>query len=376
MVGSAWVIGGHTVQVEAGTELTGSPRVGDVVRVQGSPARNGALIARQIQGGSAAFAAAAGPETEFTGVVTSIGANQWLIGGQAVNVTPTTEIKPGVALGANVKVHASPQDDGSLVAREIELALGNANGTPSPRPDSEQEFSGALTAVAGDLWTVAGTTVRVTSATEVKGSFQIGDVLKVHAVPGLDGVLAAREIELAGADDDDDNGNDDNDDAADVAGEQEFTGVLSAINGDVWTVGGRQVRITGSTEVKGALQVGDLVKVHASPGAGGTLVAREVEPAAADDDGDDNSGSGSGSNDDDSSNSGSGSGSANDNNSGSDNSSDDDDDDDDNSGSGSGGDDNDDNSGSGNSDDDDNDNSGSGSGGSDDNSGSSDDDDD
>jgi hypothetical protein len=324
-------------------------------------------------GANAEALGTAGSEIEFTGVVTSIGGNAWEIGDSTVRVTTQTEIKAGVALGALVKVHASPQSDGSLLAREIELAAGD--GSPqsggaddgTPRPANEQEFTGIFSAINGDVWTIDGRQVRITPATEVKGSLQVGQVLKVHASPGADGVLVAREVELAaGADDDDDD--DDDDDAN--PNEQEFTGVLSAINGEVWTVAGRQVRITSGTEVKGVLQVGDVIKVHASPGADGVLVAREVELAADDDDADDdNSGSGSGgdgSDDDDNSNSGPGGGG--DDNSGSGSGGSDDDGDDDSSGSGSGSDDNDgdDNSGSGSGDDDDDDNSGSGSGDDDD----------
>ena len=95
-----------------------------------------------------------------------------------------------------------------------------------------------LSAINGDLWTVGGLNVRITAATEVKGTLQIGDRVKVHARPGTDGVLVAREVELAVRDDNDDN----------RPGEQEFTGVLSAINGDVWTIGGVAVRVTAGTD--------------------------------------------------------------------------------------------------------------------------------
>jgi hypothetical protein len=207
---STWTVGGHTVRVEADTTVSGSPAVGDLVTVQGSSAANGALVARSIAPGALA-AAPVGAEIEFFGVVTSIGANQWVIGGQTVRVTSATELKPGVALGANVKVHATPQTDGSLLAREIELALGAGDGTATPPAGGEQEFTGVLSAIDGDLWTVGGRQVRITSGTEVKGTLQIGDVLKVHASPGGDGVLVAREVELADADDVDDNDDDDGD---------------------------------------------------------------------------------------------------------------------------------------------------------------------
>lgn len=373
--GETWTVGGHTVRVNAGqTEVAAGLTVGVLVKVQGTSSQAGDLLAREVQAISPA-AATAGAEIEFNGVVTSIGANTWVIGARTVQVTPQTEIKAGVALGALVKVHALPQANGTLVAREIEVttaatATASATGTSQPRPGNEQEFTGTLTAINGDVWTIGGRAVRITASTEVKGTLQIGDRLKVHASPGTDGVLVAREVELAVGDDD--NGG--------RAGEQEFTGELTARQGDLWTIGGRQVRIAGSTEVKGNLQIGDLVKVHATPGTDGILVAREVEPAnGADDDnsgsgnggGDDNSGPGNSGGDDDRSDDNSGPGSSDDDNdddnSGSGNS--DDDNDDDNSGSGHGDDDDDDDnsgSGSGGSDDDNDDNSGSGGGGSDD----------
>lgn len=338
--GDAWMVGGHPVQVPATAELTGAPRVGDLVTVQGSTDAAGALLAREVRTVAAGQAGDDG-EVEFNGLVTSIGASEWVIGSRTVLVTPQTELKPGVGLGVLVKVHASPQADGRLVAREIEPAPAAqptnapATGTPAAQPTHdparEQEWTGVLSAINGQVWTIGGINVRIIAATEVKGTLQVGDLLKVHARPGSDGVLVAREVEHANRDDDDDDNR---------PGEQEFTGVLSAINGQVWTIGGVAVRVTTGTEVKDTLQIGDTVKVHATAGSDGTLVAREVERAGAGDDG--NSGSGGGDDNDDRDDDNSGPGSS------------DDDDDDDNSGHGGGNDDdgNDDNSGSGGGDDD------------------------
>jgi hypothetical protein len=73
--------------------------------------------------------------------------------------------------------------------------------------------------------------------------------------------------------------------------EMEITGTLESINGNVWIIDGQAVTVTTSTEVKGSLVVGDLVKVHASPSADGSLVAREIEIADSSDEsvGDDSS---------------------------------------------------------------------------------------
>jgi len=65
--------------------------------------------------------------------------------------------------------------------------------------------------------------------------------------------------------------------------EIEFTGVLQSINGISMVVDGRTVLIPASAEIKDALVVGQIVKVHASKADDGTLTAREVEQVGADD---------------------------------------------------------------------------------------------
>jgi hypothetical protein len=70
-------------------------------------------------------------EIEFTGPVEAIASDMWVVGGRTLVVTAATEIKPGLAIGTQAKVHAVPQTDGSLWAREIESAagdVGNGNG--------------------------------------------------------------------------------------------------------------------------------------------------------------------------------------------------------------------------------------------------------
>jgi hypothetical protein len=66
-------------------------------------------------------------EIEFTGTVEVIASDMWVVGGRTVAVTAATEIKPGLAVGTLAKVHAMPQADGALWAREIEPASGNEN---------------------------------------------------------------------------------------------------------------------------------------------------------------------------------------------------------------------------------------------------------
>ena len=64
--------------------------------------------------------------------------------------------------------------------------------------------------------------------------------------------------------------------------EIEFTGLVEAIGPDSWTVAGRKLSISSQTEIKGSIEVGDMVKVHAYKSGDGTLSAREIEPVFED----------------------------------------------------------------------------------------------
>jgi hypothetical protein len=213
----SWGIGGFTVLVPGEAEITDGLRIGEVVKVHALTGADGALVAREIRRSDEALTTrdsarepastpAADGEFEFFGTVTDATGESWVIGGQAVQVTSQTEVKAGVALNVFVKAHAIPQADGTLWAREIEPA-DDAEATGTPGPDDEIEFTGVVNSMAEDLWTVGITLVRVTANTEVKDVIEVGDRVKVHAQAGADGILVAREVELAG-NDDNDNGND------------------------------------------------------------------------------------------------------------------------------------------------------------------------
>jgi hypothetical protein len=175
---------------------------------------------------------------------------------------------------------ASPQAASAPAVSEV----ARTEATDTPEAESEKseagedslaalmalpeiEFFGQVEAMSAGAWTIGGRAVAVTAQTEVKAAIQVGDAVKVHARVQADGSLVAREIEPAQG----------------VAGEPgmlvEFTGVVEAMAADAWTVGGKSVAITAQTEIKGAITVGDTVKVHARVGADGALTAREIELA-------------------------------------------------------------------------------------------------
>jgi hypothetical protein len=66
--------------------------------------------------------------------------------------------------------------------------------------------------------------------------------------------------------------------------EIEFVGAVEAINTDSWVIGGRTFALIPTSEIKGQIMVGSLVKVHAMQDANGNLVLRiELNSPPADD---------------------------------------------------------------------------------------------
>ncbi len=82
---------------------------------------------------SATLAVAVGEDVEFTGVVESIGAGAWQIGGQAVAVNAATEIRDNPQVGQTVEVRALRQADGTLLATRIRAEeSGGTSATNTP----------------------------------------------------------------------------------------------------------------------------------------------------------------------------------------------------------------------------------------------------
>jgi hypothetical protein len=267
-------VAGKVVAILPETELKGTFVAGDMVKVQAAITASGDLVAREIEPLSAESEHSGDPSghTEFTGLVESIALDSWTVGGTALAIAPQTEIKDAIVVGDLVKVEATTGTDGALTATEIRLAGSEEHDS------GKLEFTGLVEAIAADSWMVDGKALAITTRTEINGSIIVGDLVKVEATTGTDGVLTALEIKLADAEDD----------SKDVDSHDiEFTGSVESIAADSWTVGGKTLAITSKTEIEDNIQVGDLVKVEATTGTDGVLVAKEIDLADSDDHGDD-----------------------------------------------------------------------------------------
>lgn len=185
---------------------------------------------------------------------------------------------------------------------EVERAIQVSNEAGSTHEDIE--FVGMVEAINPTSWVVDGQTLALTAASEIKGTIEVGSLVKVEALKDANGSLILREVELATQDDMNENGNvngnaneddgnenevneneaNDNEGNENESGEdEEFSGIVEQIAPDFWVIDGQMFAISPGSEIDASIQVGDLVKVEAVRDASGNLLLREVDLAQGDD---------------------------------------------------------------------------------------------
>ncbi len=290
-----WVISGQTLLVNAQTVIDQGVEVNSRVRVEAAVTSDRSATALKIElrtqlsetPGAAVNGVFDDSGDEFTGMVESISAESWQIGGQVFLVNAATEIKGSLSAGDMAKVHFLKNSDGSMTATEIEPAP-QSSSDDSSLSGSKNEFTGKVEAFSGATWTVNGKIFLVTPQTEIKGPVYLGDVVKIHYSVGPDGALIATEIELAGANQAHNS-------------EKKLTGTLEQISSSQATISGVVVLITPQTVLDSGLVVGQKVKAEVITGSDGAMTALEIETfntSTNDDKGSGSSNSGSGGKDD------------------------------------------------------------------------------
>lgn len=283
--GNLWTVDDVLVYISPSTELKGVFEVGAKVKVEGALQADGSVLARQIkpavananpsqnQSGSsnpgAGVAPSMGNEIEFIGTLSEKTNDQWLVSGVRVFLLATTEVYGAPVVGDLVKVEGALLEDGAVQAREIKPAVFEG-ANPQPSAGNSIEFIGKLTEKTDTMWVVSNLRVMLAANTEIYGAPALGDLVKVEGTLQDDGSVLAREIKPALFDAATNPGNN-------PPGEFEFTGTLQAKNGNVWVINGFNVVVTPRTELKGALAIGEIVKVHGTRQADGSIVAREIE---------------------------------------------------------------------------------------------------
>ncbi|MBN1372209.1 MAG: FecR domain-containing protein [Anaerolineaceae bacterium] len=139
MVGDQWTVGNLSFFVDPALVAGGNWNLDDWVRVRGRILADGSLVADWIQlvSGDKVMA-------HFSGLVESIGAESWVVGGKTVMIDSNTEIEAGLAIGDPVEVGFVVVESGDWLALEIvsikeksvESIPGTVTGTNTRTPQA------------------------------------------------------------------------------------------------------------------------------------------------------------------------------------------------------------------------------------------------
>ena len=204
---------------------------------------------------------------EIQGVLGLDALGNWTINGIVVALDPDTEIEGGLVVGQSVEVEGVLQEDGTILAREVESS--DDDTVVSNKTELTGIFQG-IDPVTGH-WIISGNLVAVGPGTDTDGLPSEGQRIKLEALVQEDGTLLAREIEKKGGSTDEDDG----------FSEVKLEGTFLGVDADGrWNVNGASVLLDPLTRLKGALAVGERVKVKALLQEDGSFLAVKIEGKA------------------------------------------------------------------------------------------------
>lgn len=174
----------------------------------------------------------------FTGAVESISGDQWTVNGQTIKVDGSTAVDANINVGDVVKVEASVDQNGTVMAVKIESSTAgvddnsnSANGNDSNANDNtnddnvntndntntggnsndsttnEQEVSGVVGAISDTSVSIDGVEYGITGDTQINDVIVTGDQVKAQILINTDGTMVVSEIEKVDSVGTDDNSN-------------------------------------------------------------------------------------------------------------------------------------------------------------------------
>lgn len=246
-IGEIWVIAGQSFSIHENTFIIGSPKVGDIVHVEGR------LLADDTRLADLIVLLRISPANRFTliGEVQEIGEQMWTVAGQTIEIGENTVIDPSIQVGNQVRVEGVILENGAILAEKIQ-PYGEDGGLPF-------DFSGVVQTIGTESWTISGVTVAVDENTAIDSGLAAGEVVWVSGWIQVDGTWLARKIRRA------------------IEGERSFeiAGQIESI--DPWVVAGISFETREWTDIDPGLKVGDLVRVKGKIQEDGTWVAFEIE---------------------------------------------------------------------------------------------------
>lgn len=206
-------------------------------------------------------------------------------------------------------------NNATLSAQFEQTRINEINALLDAGREVEVAFRGPIESVQPNTLIIAGLVVQRTADTQVIGTPQIDRTAEVRALTGAGG-LVARSIIIAGADDPSPTPTPEPTPTPRPAMtptpaptetrppqtpaptstpaptptarpvEIEFTGTVDSLGDQQWVIDGAAVLVNAQTEIRGAINVGQRVKVNAWRLAGGQIVARLIEALDGGDDDD------------------------------------------------------------------------------------------
>lgn len=222
-----WVISGVDIVVNEHTEITGDPVVGDFVHVEGRILEDGTWLAREIK------KVETSERFELIGTVESIA--PWIVAGTSFEVNEFTHIEPGILVGSLVRVTGRILEDGTWLARSIEL-LDESNTLV---------FIGIVDSI--DPWVVNGLSLTTDANSQIDEGIVVNSLVRVTVLIQLDGTWLIQRMELL--------------DIGPVIGCVEFVSTVTGLTSDTITLANGLTIPRAIAEVEGDLQIGSRVFV-------------------------------------------------------------------------------------------------------------------
>ena len=258
-----WIVSGNAVALGPETKIEGALAVGRALLIEAELKPDGTLLAREVEGDGRHLDGLG--RAELTGIFQKVheGTGAWIISGLEVSVSATTDTDGVPTPGALVNVRALLDQNGSLVAREVQNLGGS---TDNEGVTGQLKLVGVFQGVdAQGKWIVNGAEMAVGPSTQLEGFPGTGRSIRVKAMVGKDGSLLAWNIEAK------------NPDRAGPRTDAEVRGAIEEILGDgTLVVNGIQIGLSVLTEVASDLAVGDFVEVEALILEDGSLLGREI----------------------------------------------------------------------------------------------------
>ena len=265
-----WIVNGRRVAVDVHTRLEGSPAVGQRIRLEAQLTRDGSLRALEVEGQKG------GPrrdknKVKVRGTIDEVLDDGTLvIDGVAVALGDLTELEGDAQVGDFVEVEALIQEDGTLLAKEVE-SEGQLEEEDVEEPDAV-EIEGTVESVnlEDNTLVVNGIRVALSALSETRGDLVVGESVKVRGILRENGSLLARKLNGRGRK------------ATASGNEVKVEGVLDEVNRDEdgnvisVVVNGLTVGVEALTETEGSLEPGASVDIKAII-AEGAVLASKVE---------------------------------------------------------------------------------------------------